>query len=326
MTHPPTNRPPNPAIGEEVFFGQDLGEIAGDPGHGISGRSHHMVILLDVEERGIAGRWTFTPETLLPSYRPVGPGQKLIYWGKSSAQQPLRGIYLPYPPLDGSQVDSLSTPVNPIPYVRQWRDVLSRFAHDVMEFNPRSNHLRDEGTHTTGHLPPTDAAADLKNKTTYQLSRAVIGVALQRIEKFATLDAEKLAYYPETVPDAENWKLWLEGVIPAVGNDIPIPNMKDMMAYICGEKIREIKGICVGAWVYLLNDRIDASSYNSNMNTGGEIRLPEPSADVWRPSRFLHNVTGSRTQRSDQWDEIMASFRKAHDHYLTSVAPSTEHV
>ena len=196
----------------------------------------------------------------------------------------------------------------------------------MITFNSDSNHLRDEGTHTTGHLPPTDAAAQLKNKATYQLGRAVVGVAFHRVQKWMTLDAQRLALYPSAVPDAENWKIWQEGVIPVAEDEIQIPNMGDMIANICGDEVKEIAGLCVGAWVYLLNERIDASSYDSNMNSGGEIRLPNPAFRPWRPHSYLHRVTGSRSQKADQWAEIMGWFREAHDHYLASVAPAIEHV
>ena len=231
----------------------------------------------------------------------------------------------PYPPLDGIAIPSSPVPVNQFAHGPTWRNILSRFAHDVMAFNPSSNHLRDVGTHDTGHLPPTDAAAQLKNKSTYQLGRAAIGVAFHRIEKWMTFDAERLALYPTAVPDAENWKIWQDGEIPVAEDEIPIPNMGDMMAMICGDEVKEVAGLCVGAWVYLLNERIDASSYDSNMNRGGEIRLPNPAFHPWSPNRYLHRVTGSRSQKADQWAEIMEWFREAHDHYLASVAPSIEH-
>ena len=89
--------------------------------------------------------------------------------------------------------------------------------------------------------------------------------------------------------------------------------------------MKEIAGMCVGAWVYTLNDRIDASTYDSILNSTGEIRLPNPVWDLWRPWKFLHRVTGTRSQRLDRWAEIMGWFREAHDHYLASVAPAVEH-
>ena len=113
-----------------------------------------------------------------------------------------------------------------------------------------------------------------------------------RVEQWLEFNAQRLAQYPGAVPDAENWKIWQDGTIPVAEDEIPIPNMGDMMAYICGDEVKEVEGLCVGAWVYLLNERIDASTYDSNMNSGGEI---------------------------------MGWFRDAHDHYLASVSPSVEH-
>ena len=172
---------------------------------------------------------------------------------------------------------------------------------------------------------PNDAASVLKNKVTYQLGRAVIGVAFHRVSQWMELDAERLAQYPATVSDGQNWKIWQDGTIPVAENEIQIPNMGDMMAMICGDAVKEVAGLCVGAWVYLLNERIDGSSYNSNLNSGGEIRLPDPVWDLWRPNRYLHRVTGTRSERSDQWDKIMGWFRDAHDHYLESVSPAIDH-
>ena len=250
----------------------------------------------------------------------------MLYWGDAMRHPlPKRGEYLPYPPLDGIRIPSSIEPVNQFAVGYKWRDILSRFAHDVLAFNPASNHLRDAGTHETGHLPPTDAAAQLKNKATYQLGRAVVGVAFNRVEKWLTFDAQRLAQYPAAVPDAENWKVWQDGTIPVAEDEIQVPNIGDMMAMICGDEVKEVGGLCVGAWVYLLNERIDASSYDSNMNRGGEIRLPDPAFRPWSPTRYLHRVTGTRSQKIDQWAEIMGWFRGAHDHYLTSVAPSVEH-
>ena len=194
-----------------------------------------------------------------------------------------------------------------------------------MAFNPQSNHLRDAGTHDSGHLPPTDAAAALKNKATYQLGRAIVGVAFHRVSEWMKMDAEKLALDPSAVPDIENWQIWQDGAIPVAEDEIPIPNMGDMMAALCGDEVKEVAGLCVGAWVYQLNARIGESSYNTNMNFGGEIRLPDTARHTWYPHLYLHKVEGTGSQRSDQWDEIMGWFRAAHDHYLGSVAPAIEH-
>ena len=185
-----------------------------------------------------------------------------------------------------------------------------------MEFNPHTNHLRDAGTHDRGHLPPSDAATQLKNKMTYQLGRAVVGVAWSRVQHWMTMDAEALALYPETVADRDNWEIWRDGRIPNYPDEIPIPNLNTMMSMICGDDVTNLRGLCVGAWVYLLNHRIDASSFDANMNHGGEIRLPDMSRDTWHPHLYLDRVTGTRSERSDQWDSIMTSFREAHDHYL----------
>ena len=261
-------------------------------------------------------------------------GQAWLYWGhgydangdwRVGYSSPGWGQYLPYPPADGFPISGSVEPVNQFAIGPTWKNILSRFAHDVMAFNPNSNHLRDAGTHTTGHLPPNDAASALKNKVTYQLGRAVVGVAFHRVSQWMELDAERLAQYPATVSDGQNWLIWQDGVIPVGVNEIQIPNMGDMMAMICGDAVKEVAGLCVGAWVYLLNERIDGSSYNSNLNSGGEIRFPDPVWDQWRPNRYLHSVTGTRTERSDQWDEIMGWFRDAHDHYLVNVAPAIEH-
>ena len=256
-----------------------------------------------------------------------GPEHAYIFWGTwSRATTPvLRDEYLPYAPIDGVPLPSSPEPVNQFAIGPKWKNILSRFAHDVMAFNPSSNHLRDNSTHKTGHLPPTDAAAMLKNKATYQLGRAVIGVAFYRVNKWLDFDAQQLAQYPELVTDAKNWKIWLDGTIPVAEDEVPIPNMGDMMAAICGDDVKEITGLCIGAWVYLLNERIDASTYDSNMNSGGEIRLPDPVWDLWRPQLYLHRVTGSRSEKLDQWSEIMGWFTDAHDHYLESVSPSVEH-
>ena len=317
-----------PAVGEEVFGGQNLGTIAGDPGQGLVDRKFHRVITIDLDTRrirGFAGPRSGDDMSSTEWYN-LKPGQILVYWGSDWGISLNATHYLPYPPLDGIPTVSSPDPVNPLPHGKKWRDILSRFAHDVVTFNPASNHLRDEGTHTTGHLPPTDAASQLKNKATYQLGRAVVGVAFHRVERWMALDAQRLAQYPASVPDDRNWKVWQDGEIPVAEDEIPIPNMGDMMASICGDEVKEVAGLCVGAWVYLLNERIDASSYDSNMNSGGEIRLPDPAFRPWRPNRYLHRVTGSRSQKADQWAEIMGWFRDAHDHYLASVAPSTEHV
>ena len=315
---------PNPPLGEEVFPGQDLGiqaETHPDGGFTVCVVDEHTRLIHDfispVSGHGMPGE----------EYgRNAEPGEKMLYWGYASQQvNPRRGEYLPYPPVSGPRPPTSALPVNQFAVGHKWRDILSRFAHDVMAFNPSSNHLRDAGTHTSGHLPPTDPASLLKNKATYQLGRAVSGVAFHRIEQWLALDAQRLAQYPAAVPDDENWKIWQDGLIPVAEDEIPIPNMGDMMAYICGDEVKEIAGLCVGAWVYLLNERIDASSFDSNMNSGGEIRLPDPAFHPWRPTRYLHRVTGTRSERADQWGEIMGWFRDAHDHYLASVAPAVDH-
>ena len=325
MTVSTTNPPPGATVilGETVTFGQNVGVIEYTPEPGVA-RPNHMLPIIDPITRIIIDRTTTGSGQAIHSH-PVPDGAIMIYWGLSGPTRVRNGEYLPYPSHDGVPGHSQEEPVNQIPNGNKWLNIISRFAHDVMAFNPQSNHLRDSGTHTTGHLPPTDAAAMLKNKATYQLGRAVVGVAFHRVEKWMTFDPERLALYPTAVPDKENWLLWLEGAIPAAENEIPIPNMGDMMAMICGDEIKSVSGLCVGAWVYLLNERIDASSYDSNMNSGGEVRLPDPVWDLWRPDRYLHRVTGTRSERSDQWDEIMGWFRDAHDHYLTSVSPAIEH-
>ena len=256
-----------------------------------------------------------------------GSDQAYIFWGAySGSVTPVRrDEYLPYAPTDGVPLPSSSDHVNQFAIGPKWKNILSRFAHDVMAFNPSSNHLRDNSTHKTGHLPPTDAAAMLKNKATYQLGRAVVGVAFHRVSRWLGFDAQKLAQYPALVPDKENWKIWLDGTIPVAEDEVPIPNMGDMMAAICGDEVKKITGLCVGAWVYLLNERINASDYDTNMNSGGEIRLPDATWDQWRPHTYLHRVTGSRSEKLDQWSEIMGWFTDAHDHYLESVSPSIVH-
>ena len=295
----------------------------------------HQVVLVDPLTREIKDRIALTAGETLRVRHTAPPGHVWLYWDSNYDENGVLrptivnildpGHYLPFPPADGVAVNSSPDPVNQVPHGTKWQDIISRFAHDVMAFNPNSNHLRDAGTHTTGHLPPTDPASALKNKVTYQLGRAVVGVAFHRVSKWMELDAERLAQYPATVTDGQNWKIWLDGTIPVAEDEVPIPNMGDMMAMICGDQVKEVAGLCVGAWVYLLNERIDGSSYNSNLNSGGEIRLPDPVWDQWRPHRYLHRVTGTQTERSDQWDEIMGWFRDAHDHYLSSVAPAIEH-
>ena len=312
----------NPALGEEVFPGQALGISESGGGYVILVVDEYTRILRDVSAPS-SGGFVSTRESDRP-----GPGEKMLFWGEATLGAPTSGnlgMYLPYPAADGSRPPLSIEPVNQFAVGHKFRDVLSRFAHDVLAFNPSSNHLRDVGTHTTGHLPPTDAATALKNKATYQLGRAAVGVAFHRVQKWLSFDAERLAQYPEVVPDSENWKIWQDGVIPVAEDEIPIPNMGDMMAYICGDEVKEVGGLCVGAWVYLLNERIDASTYDSNMNSGGEIRLPDPAFRPWRPTRYLHRVTGTRSEKADQWAQIMGWFREAHDHYLASVSPSVEH-
>ena len=325
---------PHPALGEELSHSQDLGAIAGHDSTDIGGpnRKSHTCIIVDKHSRKIRTLRALLSGTPTPAEGSASAphlSEKLLYWGNSDTagrlNYPVRGEYAPYPPLDGVIPPSSPEPVNQFAIGPKWRNVLSRSAHDVMAFNPKSNHLRDPGTHTTGHLPPTDAASDLKNKATYQLGRAVTGIAFHRVEQWMEFDAQRLAQYPAAVPDAENWLIWQDGTIPVAEDEIPIPNMSTMMAAICGDAVKEIAGLCVGAWVYLLNERIDASTYDSNMNSGGEIRLPDPAWDLWRPQLYLHRVTGTRSERSDQWAEIMGWFAEAHDHYLNSVAPSIAH-
>ena len=316
---------PNPALGEEVFPNQDLGVTDRHPDGGFK------ICVVDEHTRMINDIISPPSGSGMPDEeysRNAEPGEKMLFWGVSvlGGARIQHGEYLPYPPLDGVRIPTSPDPVNQFAVGLKWRDTLSRFAQDVMAFNPKSNHLRDSGTYDTGHLPPTDAAAMLKNKATYQLGRAVVGVAFHRVEKWLSFDAQRLAQYPAAVPDSENWKIWQDGVIPVAEDEIPIPNMGDMMAYICGNKVKEIEGLCVGAWVYLLNERIDASSYDSNMNGGGEIRLPDPAFRPWRPTRYLHRVIGTRSQKSDQWAEIMGWFKDAHDHYLESASPTVEHI
>ena len=310
-----------PALGTVLELGDSLGA---DP---LPGRGHGIIVV-EKGTRLIVDLTTSSGDTVVPFHtNQRGPGQELIYWGfyAGNVTPVVRKEYLPYPPADGIPISSVPDPVNQNAVGLKWRNVLSQFAHDVMAFNPQSNHLRDTGTHNTGHLAPTDAAAMLKNKATYQLGRAVTGVAFHRVDKWLGFDALQLAQYPELVPDNQNWKIWQSGTIPVAEDEIPIPNMDDMMAMICGDEVKEIGGLCVGAWVYLLNERIDASGYDSNMNSGGEIRLPDPIWNLWRPHTYLHRVTGTRSERADQWAEIMGWFRDAHDHYLKSVSPVIEH-
>ena len=318
-----TPTPQAPALGTIVEPGQSLGVDPPAP-------KTHGIIVADQQTRKISNLWSDKGDIVTITQTQsaaMRPGEVLIYWGNASySEAPLtRGEYLPYPPFDGIPIRSSVDPVNQFAVGPKWQNILSRFAHDVMAFNPSSNHLRDPGTHKTGHLPPTDAAAMLKNKATYQLGRAVVGVAFHRVSKWLGFDAQQLAQYPALVPDKENWKIWQDGTIPVAEDEIQIPNMGDMMAFICGDEVKEIAGLCVGAWVYLLNERIDASSYDSNMNSGGEIRLPDATWDLWRPHTYLHRVTGTRSEKLDQWSEIMGWFTDAHDHYLESVSPSVEH-
>ena len=98
------------------------------------------------------------------------------------------------------------------------------------------------------------------------------------------LDAERLAQYPATVSDGQNWKVWQDGTIPVAQGEIQIPNMGDMMAMICGDAVKEVAGLCVGAWVYLLNERIDASSYDSNMNSRRGDQVPQPRVGPMAPT------------------------------------------
>ena len=308
------------AVGDEFQLGDDTGY---DPPEG---RGFGVIVINRITRKIVDMTGGIRSSTLNISLEKL-EDQAYIFWGTASgAVTPMtRGEYLPYAPLDGVPVRSSVEPVNQFAIGPKWKNILSRFAHDVMAFNPSSNHLRDPGTHKTGHLPPTDAAAMLKNKATYQLGRAVVGVAFHRVSKWLEMDAQKLAQYPALVPDKENWKIWQDGTIPVDEDEVPIPNMGDMMAAICGDAVKEITGLCIGAWVYLLNERIDASTYDSNMNSGGEIRLPDPIWDLWRPQLYLHRVTGSRSEKLDQWSEIMGWFTDAHDHYLESVSPSVEH-
>ena len=257
----------------------------------------------------------------------LASGNSITVWGPNDIPILLGlhpGQYLPYP-VNGIPVIAQPEPVNPYGIGPKWLNVISRFAHDLMEFNPHTNHLRNSGTHDSGHLPPSDAATQLKNKMTYQLGRAVVGVAWNRVKHWMTLDAEKLALQPGMVTDRESWTIWRDGRIPNHPDEIPIPNMNQMMTAICGDDVTNVQGLCIGEWVYLLNHRIDASSYDANMNSGGEIRLPDMSRETWHPNLYLHRVTGTRSERSDQWDEIMGWFRNAHDHYLENVAPGIEH-
>ena len=316
---------PNPALGDEVFPGQDVGVTDTHPDGGFT------VAVVDEYSRLVNDIISPQSGDGMPGEgysRNAEPGEKMLFWGVSvvDGAHPQRGEYLPYPPLNGVRIPTSPDPVNQFAVGLKWRDTLSRFAHDVMAFNPKSNHLRDSGTYDTGHLPPTDAAAMLKNKATYQLGRAAVGVAFHRVDKWLSFDAQRLAQYPAAVPDAENWKIWQDGVIPVAEDEIPIPNMADMMAMICGNEVKTIQGLCVGAWVYLLNERISASDYDTNMNSGGEIRLPDPTWDQWRPHTYLHRVTGTRSERLDQWAEIMGWFTDAHNHYLESASPTVEHI
>ena len=312
------------AVGDEFQPGDDVGYLPE------AGRTFGIIIIDRITRKIVDMVGGITGSQLsiaFPTTDKYGPDHAYIFWGTASGSvTPLtRGEYLQYAPTDGIPTRSLVEPVNQFAIGPKWQNILSRFAHDVMAFNPSSNHLRDNSTHKTGHLPPTDAAAMLKNKATYQLGRAVVGVAFHRVSKWLEMDAQKLAQYPALVSDKENWKIWLDGTIPVAEDEIPIPNMGDMMAAICGDEVKEITGLCVGAWVYLLNERINASDYDTNMNSGGEIRLPDATWDQWRPHTYLHRVTGSRSEKLDQWSEIMGWFTDAHDHYLESVSPSVEH-
>ena len=328
-----TTPQPRPSLGSEVLQTQVMVQLSGPPRE-----RGHSIVLVDRITREIVSTVTMRPghsfSLFTPTYIPL-PSQAWIYWGSSHDENGVvspvigrnlrTGSYLHYAPTDGTPLDGSLDPVNQFAIGPKWKDILSRFAHDVMAFNPSSNHLRDGSTHASGHLPPTDAAAMLKNKATYQLGRAVVGVAFHRISEWMKLDAERLAQYPVTVSDGQNWKVWLDGAIPVATGEIPHPNMSDMMAMICGDQVKEVAGLCVGAWVYLLNERISASDYDTNMNNGGEIRLPNAEWDQWRPYKYLHRVSGTRSERLDQWAEIMGWFRDAHDHYLESVSPSIEH-
>ena len=254
-------------------------------------------------------------------------GSTFVSWGPPTEEILVgthRGLYLPYP-VGGIAVPGQIEPVNQYGISHKWLTVLSRFAHDLVEFNPSANHLRRAGTHLTGHAPPEDAAAQLANQVTYQLGRAVIGVAWHRIQHWLTLDAEQLAFHPELVPDIDNWQIWQSGTIPDEPDEIPIPNLDTMMSRLCGDAVTEVKGMCVGAWVYQLNAHIGSSSYNTNMNAGGEIRLPDTTRNTWYPQLFLHSIAGTGSERSDQWDEVMSWYREAHDHYLENIAPGIEH-
>ena len=316
-----------PSLGEIVQIGQSLGTLPGDDGT-ITGGKDHQLARIEVASRRIVdstvigGNGSLTDA--VRNYTP--PDQAWIYWGETLHGINVRyGRYLPYPPLNGVPIPTLEEPVNPYGIGPKWLNILSRFAHDLLEFNPHSNHLRDTGTHQTGHSPPNDAATQLANKVTYQLGRAVVGVAYNRVKGWMRMDAEKLALNPSLVSDIDNWEIWRDGRIPNHPNEIPIPNLNSMMQMICGDAVTEVAGLCVGAWVYQLNTRIASSSYNTNLNSSGEIRLPDTSSTTWYPNLFLHRVTGTNSQQSDQWDEIMSWFREAHDHYLENVAPAIEH-
>ena len=122
-----------PALGTIVEPGESLGIFPPE------GTVDFGIIVVNQKTREIFDLWgnpTDHVHVFSPDRR--GPGQVLIYWSTfaSSVTPVRRGEYLPYPPLDGIPIRSVPDPVNQFAIGPKWKNILSRFAHDVMAFNP----------------------------------------------------------------------------------------------------------------------------------------------------------------------------------------------
>ena len=139
-----TTPQPRPALGSEFSMTQVTVPI---PGDGSVSRKHR-IILVENLTRNIKNKALLLPGNTLSSTRHIAPpGCVWLYWGSDYDENgdqipnPLtvidRGHYLPYPPADGVPINSSLDPVNQHVIGPKWKDILSRFAHDVMAFNPQ---------------------------------------------------------------------------------------------------------------------------------------------------------------------------------------------
>ena len=214
-------------------------------------------------------------------------------------------------------------PVNQIPFGNEYLAALGRFAHDIHVFNDKAEVLRRADSFDQGHALEHDTSEAAKVRTTYWLSRAILGYAWRRVTEWMALEPDWTVRGLDGEPaDWDNWKTVQNGTLPRRDDTAFFEQtVYDLMALLCGPRTqvagRDAKpgdGLCVGNWMRRLNRRINYQSYDQALNIGG-LHVPNIAVDSWAPHTLLYLFAGLSSERSDQWGLLMEEYGKALDYY-----------